>query len=117
MKDSFKIINLSFAQIRIGLEWIGEDVLLIVSGGERPHIGCTVMSVPRPSLTGDGATSCTSSVLNLTGHMDEGICRVLAEKACRAFGRTTVCTGGFHKDSLTPEELAEIQQAVKEFEF
>lgn len=33
---------------------IGEDLVLTLSGGEKPHIGCVVQAVPRPSLSGDG---------------------------------------------------------------
>ena len=29
---------------------IGEDLVLTLSGGEKPHIGCVVQAVPRPSL-------------------------------------------------------------------
>ena len=44
---------------------IGEDLVLTLSGGEKPHIGCVVQAVPRPSLSGDGTISVTSSVINL----------------------------------------------------
>ena len=59
---------------------IGDDIVLILAGGDKPHIGCVVQAVPRPSLTNDGSISVTSSVLNLTGHKDEFLCRKLAEK-------------------------------------
>ena len=39
---------------------IGEDLVLTLSGGEKPHIGCVVQAVPRPSLSGDGTISVTS---------------------------------------------------------
>ena len=38
---------------------IGEDLVLTLSGGEKPHIGCVVQAVPRPSLSGDGTISVT----------------------------------------------------------
>ena len=37
---------------------IGEDLVLTLSGGEKPHIGCVVQAVPRPSLSGDGTNQC-----------------------------------------------------------
>lgn len=80
---------------------VGRDVLLYLQGGEQPHLGSVVQAVPRPSLTGDGSNGVTSSVLNLTGHKDEYLCRQAAELVCRATGRVTVCTGGFHVDGLT----------------
>lgn len=32
---------------------MGNDYTLAVYGGDTPHVGCTVMSVARPSLTGE----------------------------------------------------------------
>ncbi len=105
--------KLSFAELEIGVRRIGDDIAVWVSGGDRPHIGCVVQAVPRPSLTGDGSRSATSSVLNLTGHKDEFLCRELAETICAATGRVTVCTGGFHCDGMTKEKIEEVVDAVK----
>ena len=57
---------------------VGEDLLLCLSGGTRPHLGCVVMASPRPSLADPEKRSATSSVLNLPGHKDEALCRALA---------------------------------------
>lgn len=92
--------------------FLGEDILACIQGGDKPHIGCTVQSVPRPSLTGNGTISATSSVLNLTGHKDEALCRRLAEKLCRETGRVVVCTGGFHIDNMKPEQIDEVVKAL-----
>ena len=37
---------------------------ILLYGGQSPHIGCTVLAEPRPSLLGDGSVSATASVLN-----------------------------------------------------
>ncbi len=91
---------------------VGEDLSVLLYGGERPHLGCTVLSVPRPSLTGDGSISSTSSVLNVVGHKDEAICRAFAERLCAGSGRTVVCSGGFHSDALRPEDIREVTDAA-----
>ena len=106
-------IPLSFSEAHVTVSRLGEDVSLLFSGGERPHIGCTVLALPRPSLTGDGSVSATSSVINVTGHKDGAVCRYLAEEVCKKTGRTVVCTGGFHVDGITPEQIAEVTEAVK----
>lgn len=94
------------------LEVLGEDLLIIVRGGKE-HIGTAVLSEPRPSLTGDGSMSCTSSVLNVTGHKDEEICRVIAEQVAAKTGRRTLCTGGVHIDHITKKELRSISWAAE----
>lgn len=105
-------ITLSFAKIAISIRRLGDDILISVRSGDKPHIG----AVPRPSLSGDGTVSTTSSVLNVTGHKDEAICRALAEKASRKYGATVVCVGGFHVDGISAEQIREVVETVRNFD-
>lgn len=109
--------DLKAGALEIDVTRAGDDAVILVRGGERPHIGCVVLAVPRRSLRGDGSASCTSSCLNLTGHKDEEICRILAERACRAWQCVTVCTGGFHKDHISAEEIEELMACVRSVDF
>lgn len=93
---------------------IGSDILLCLEGGVKPHIGCVVQAVPRLSLTGDRSGSATASVLNLTGHKDEFLCRKLAEKVSGRLGVVTVCTGGFHIDGIKKEQIKTLIEAMDE---
>lgn len=105
--------ELSFTELTVRVNNLGEDVLIVIEGGTRPHIGSTVLAVPRPSLTGDGSVSVTSSVINVTGHKDEELCRILAESAAKKQNAVAVCTGGFHADNISMEQIAELKTAVK----
>lgn len=87
---------------------IGTDGLICVEGGNKPHIGCVVQAVPRLSLDGSGRMSATASVLNLTGHKDEFLCRKLAEQVCSRLGVTVVCTGGVHLDGISAEQINQL---------
>lgn len=109
-------ITLSFAKIIIAVDFVGDDILITVKGGDKSHIGTAVLAVPRPSLTGDASTSATSSVLNVTGHKDEVICRILAEKASKKYNVTAVCTGGFHVDGISAEQIEEVVSAIQNFD-
>ncbi|MCD8217758.1 MAG: hypothetical protein LUD01_06885 [Clostridiales bacterium] len=104
----------SGTSIEVRMERVGKDMHLLLTGGTAPHIGCVVMSVPRPSLSGDGTVSATSSVINAIGHKDEEICRILAEAVCRAHQCLVVCVGGFHEDHLQADQIAEIKRVVAE---
>ena len=105
--------RLSFSQIEIQATRVGCDIQLLLQGGSSPHIGCMVLATPRPSLTGDGSRRATASVINVTGHKDEALCRYLAEKVAAVADAVTVCTGGFHIDGMTSEQIQEVQTAVK----
>ena len=47
--------------LEVSAAFVGEDILVCLQGGERPHLGCVVQTEPRESLTGDGSVSATSS--------------------------------------------------------
>ncbi|RHV01080.1 hypothetical protein DXB97_14520 [Firmicutes bacterium OM07-11] len=114
MDNSWKIKKeLTFTNIYAEISRLGEDYHILLSGGERPHIGCTVLAVPRPSLDGSGKMSSTASVLNVTGHKDEEVCRYLAEKVSAGKNAVVVCTGGIHMDEITKEQIAEIVEAMR----
>lgn len=98
--------------LKVSAGKIGSDIFICLEGGSAPHIGCVVQAVPRASLTGDGSNSTTSSVLNLTGHKDEFLCRKLAEMVCSRTGCVTVCTGGFHLDGIRDEQIQEVMRVV-----
>lgn len=55
--------------------------------------------------------------MNVTGHKDDVICRILAEKASKKYGVTVVCTGGFHMDNISSAQIEEVIAAVQNFAF
>lgn len=106
--------ELSFSKLSMQIIKVGNDYNIILQGGEKPHIGCTVLAIPRLSLMDDGSISATSSVLNVTGHKDEEICRYVAEKICMKKNAIVVCSGGFHMDNISQERIQEVIKATKE---
>lgn len=99
-------------QLELRAERIGRDWTVLVTGNASPHIGCAVLAVPRESLRRDGTRSSTASVLNVTGHKDEELCRYVAERLSAASGSVVVCTGGVHLDGITVDQIREIRDAV-----
>ena len=94
--------KLTFTEICVEVRRLGDDYHILVSGGECPHIGCTVLAIPRPSLDG-----------SVTGHNDDEEWRYLAEKLSAVKKTTVVCTGGIHMDGITKEQIAEIVEAMR----
>ena len=90
------------------MEWIVRECV-DAAGCPLEISAAFVGAEPRESLTGNGSVSATSSVLNYPGHKDEVICRYVAEKVSGELNRRVVCTGGFHKDRITAEEIREVQ--------
>ena len=89
---------------------MGEDVSICLFGGQRPHIGCTVLAIPRPSLTGSGC-SATVSMLNRTGHKDDIVAAHVAKAVASRRNCAVSCSCGIHIDNASPRLLKAIAAA------
>ena len=79
---------------------IGNDLLVAIWGGERPHIGAVAVAQPRPSLRDQSAVSATVSVFCYVGHKDDVIAKEAAERLSAALNRNTTVTAGIHWDNI-----------------
>ena len=92
---------------------IGDDVLVAIWGGEKPHIGAVAVAQPRPSLRDPEVTSSSASVICRVGHKEDDLVKAAAEILAAALETYVVVTGGIHWDDLAPEA---IQQVVRNTE-
>ncbi len=82
----------------------GSDVVVVVAGGTKPHIGATAVAAPRPSLTGRG-NSASVSLICQTGHCDDELACSAAKELASAWVCTVTLTVGLHIDAATDEDL------------
>jgi hypothetical protein len=95
--------NLS-ASVRL----IGEDVLVAIWGGEKPHIGAVAVAQPRPSLKDPEVTSSSASVICLVGHKEDELAKAAAEILAAVLKTQVVVTAGIHWDNLAPEAIQHV---------
>ncbi len=95
--------NLS-ASVRL----IGEDVLVAIWGGEKPHIGAVAVAQPRPSLKDPDVTSSSASVICLVGHKEDELAKAAAEILAAALKTQVVVTAGIHWDNLAPKGIQHV---------
>jgi len=74
---------------------IGEDLLFILGGGEKTHIGGVVVCVPGKK----------SNVVKIGSHYDHVVLQPLAEAACKKYNTKVVAVGGVHVDNASKEEI------------
>lgn len=93
-------------QVQLKKLVIGDHLLLILQGGEQPHIGAIVTCEPgkEPIL------------LKLGTHKDYIVLGPLAETACRKYDTTVVALGGIHIDDATNEDIDMVIQNCKRLE-
>ncbi len=93
--------------------WLGEDLVVPVGGGEKPHVGCVVMAVPSPSKTGHAGWSSSISVLTIPPHKEESIARGIAERLADELGTVVVVTAGVHDDNIDRAGIEEYLELAK----
>lgn len=78
----------------------GEDVVIVVAGGNRPHVGSVVLAQPCNSPRGSRRNEVSCSVMTIPPHKEEAVARPIAEAVCEASGQVTVVTAGIHETGL-----------------
>ena len=88
------------------VQLVGEDLVIAVGGGERPHVGCVVLSQPVRSKSRPEGWSASSSLLTIPPHKEEPIARGIATRLAAALGRVCVVTAGVHDDAIDADRIA-----------
>jgi hypothetical protein len=87
---------------------VGQDAVVVIWGGERPHIGAVALADPRQSLKNPEKLSATASVLCLLGHKEDAIVKSASERLAAAADRPVVVTAGIHWDNLQESDLNQV---------
>jgi gallate decarboxylase subunit D len=92
---------------------VGQDAVVVIFGGERPHIGAVALADPRQSLKNPEKISATASVLCLPGHKEDAIVKSASERLAAVANRPVVVTAGIHWDNLRESDLNQIIKNVE----
>jgi gallate decarboxylase subunit D len=104
-KGRFKIHGL--------VQEVGQDILVSIWGGTRPHIGAVGMAIPRPSLKNQKKWSATSSNFTFIGHKEDTLVKTISERLAARLRRNAVVTAGIHWDGITSDEIKTIQNLTQ----
>jgi hypothetical protein len=102
---------------------VGEDLLAVVTGGTRAHIGAVALAepvssahpvtgeIPRFENTADapeetGAARLHVPVLEAAGHKDAVVAQMFARALCEKYGVNVCCSAGIHIDGASAEAIA-----------
>ena len=90
----------------------GEDLCILFSGGDRPHIGAVALGVWTSSANDSEKMSATASLVSVPGHKESQLALAAAEKLSIVAKRTVVVTVGIHIEDISPELITRV---VEEF--
>lgn len=95
-------------QVRLTCELIGEDLLISLSGGEKPHIGAIAIAIPRPSLADPEKISATVSVHTILGHKEDELAKKTAHQIAAYTNRVVTLTAGLHIGNANKEQIEKL---------
>jgi hypothetical protein len=101
-------------QIHATAMLIGDDLLVAIWGGTKPHIGAMAVALPRPSIADPQITSSTSSVFTLLGHKEDEVVKMVSERLSGQLEKNVVVTAGIHWDDLPEEAIEEIMHNCRD---
>jgi hypothetical protein len=85
-------------KVDLDVHEIGNDLLILLKGGEKPHIGAVAMAFPYKNTA-------SASLLSVYGHKDGEIAKPLAEKVAKKLNKTVVLIAGLHIENATEEDI------------
>jgi len=94
--------------LEAGVRLIGNDLLVGIWGGEKPHIGAVSVAQPRPSLKNPNVTSATASVFCFVGHKEDELAKAVSEILAAALNTQVVVTAGIHWDNISEEGIQKV---------
>jgi hypothetical protein len=80
------------------------DIVYILGGGEKPHIGGIVICEPNKE----------SHIIKFANHYDHIVIKPIAEAACKKYSKKVVVLGGVHVDNATKDEIDLLVENCKE---
>jgi len=80
--------------------YIGNDLIVCVYGGTKPHVGASALAVYEPERD-----SATVSVITVHTHRDDKVAAHFAKYISREMKCTVSVSAGIHIDNASPEEL------------
>jgi len=98
----------------LSLQYLGDDLQVVIWGGERPHVGAVAVAEPRVSRSDPKRTSASSSVICLSGHKEDELARDAALRLAIVSHAAVAVTAGLHWDQLEADNIKDILQLCDE---
>ena len=83
----------------------GADLVVVVGGGSRYHVGAVGLTISLPSLKDAGKLTQSTYQVPVPGHKEEALAREGSRLLSQRLGRNVVLSVGIHEDDLSKEGI------------
>lgn len=108
---------LLFTTIQMDITPVGDDIHILLTGGDNHRIGCTAFSVPRivdPAEVPADTIQCDTTIIKSDDNADASFCAYVAENIAKQTGQRTLCTGGVYVDNPDEHQLDKLYENIDE---
>ncbi|HSB05537.1 MAG TPA: hypothetical protein VLK23_10100 [Thermodesulfobacteriota bacterium] len=98
------------------IQELGQDLLVSIWGGTKPHIGAVGVAIPRPSLRGPRKWSATSSNFTFVGHKEDILVKKISERLASQLKTNVVVIAGIHWDDISNKEIKVIENLTEKLQ-
>lgn len=80
---------------------MGDDLVLLLQGGEKPHIGAVALAIPYKETA-------SASLISAPEHKDGDLAKPLSEKVAKALKTKVILVVGIHIDDATQKDINQL---------
>lgn len=93
---------------------MGDDLILSVGGGEKPHIGSTAVAYQAPDENNAGQRTIVVKDITILNHKEKEIVRSAAMRLAEKFNCNVQVSAGLHVDHATKEAIEKLVENFDE---
>ena len=105
---------LLFTKIQMEVTPVGEDLLILLTGGDQPALDCTAYACPATDPEDPEKASSEISIITTMEDPESTFCIYVADQICKATGKNVICTGGIYVDHPSQHEVEKLYENVDE---
>ena len=99
--------------IEVKATFIGDDLLVTCTGGDKPHIGAVAVAHPQTNLGDPEKPGVAANIICLSGHREDEIARAASLKICQVLGCTVTVVAGMHWHVIDRTGIAQVVANVE----
>ena len=99
--------------VEVDAVFLGRDLLVTCTGGDRPHIGAVAVAHTRPDPGDPKKITASANIICLSGHREDELARAAALKLCKNLGCTVTVVAGMHWHHIDREGIDQVVANVE----
>lgn len=109
----FKLIKeVNARPLNIEVVFLGEDIVVSLSGGDKEHIGAVSLAVPHDSFADKSKVSSTASVLCIRGHKEDEAAKRIALYLAAKLNTNVLAIVGVHYNNADMDMIKNFEKTL-----